>query len=99
MEKETQAMIDSIIPDQYSAIGKLHRIAFTFGVLRRTATKAVDIFSNYNENEHQQFMFAVAESLDHIDTIAQAMDETRVILEWMRVRRAEIFYYEANEQE
>lgn len=30
MEKETQDLIDKIVPDQYSAIGKLHQIGFTF---------------------------------------------------------------------
>ena len=33
--KETQELIDKIIPDQYSAIGKLHQIGFTFEGLKK----------------------------------------------------------------
>lgn len=91
MEKSTQAMIDSIIPDQYSAIGRLHQISFTFGFLKKTTTEAVDIFSTYDEDEQVPFLTAVQESLDHIDTIEQALEETKTILKWMRARRSEIF--------
>lgn len=91
MEKSTQEMIDSIIPDQYSAIGRLHQIGFTFGFLKKTATEAVDIFSTYDEDEQVPFLTAVQESLDYIDTIEQAIEETKTILKWMRARRSEIF--------
>lgn len=89
--EETQKMIDSIIPDQYSAIGRLHQIGFTFGFLKKTTTEAVDIFSNYDEHEHVPFLTAIQESLDYIDTIEQAIEETKTILKWMRARRSEIF--------
>ena len=91
MQKENQMMIDGIIPDQYSAIGRLHQIAYVFDGLKRNCTEAVDLFSGYNENDHVPFMTAVQESLDAIGIIDEALTETRTILKWMRARRSEIF--------
>ena len=90
-QKETQRMIDSIIPDQYSAVGKLHQIAFTFEFLKKNCTESVDLFSNYDEDEHVPFLAAVQESLDEIDIIEEALRDTKTILKWMRARRSEIF--------
>ena len=97
MEKETQALIDKIIPDQYSAIGKLHQIGFTFAGLKKNCTDAVDLFSNYDEEEHVPFLTAVQESLDAIGIIEEALADTKTILKWMRARRAEIFNENSDE--
>ncbi len=91
MEKETQALIDKIIPDQYSAIGKLHQIGFTFAWVKKNCTEAVDLFSNYDDEEHVPFLTAVQESLDAIGIIEEALADTKTILKWMRCRRSEIF--------
>lgn len=96
-QKETQRMIDSIVPDQYSAIGKLHQIGFTFEFLRKNCTGAVDLFSNYDEDEHVPFMAAVQESLDAIGIMQEALSDTKTILKWMRCRRSEIFSEEGDE--
>lgn len=96
-QKETQRMIDSIVPDQYSAIGKLHQIGFTFEFLRKNCTGAVDLFSNYDEEEHVPFMAAVQESLDAIGIMQEALSDTKTILKWMRCRRSEIFSEEGDE--
>ena len=90
-------MIDSIVPDQYSAIGKLHQIGFTFEFLRKNCTGAVDLFSNYDEDEHVPFMAAVQESLDAIGIMQEALSDTKTILKWMRCRRSEIFSEEGDE--
>lgn len=97
MEKETQELIDKIIPDQYSAIGKLHQIGFTFEWLKANCTEAVDLFSNYNEEEHVPFLTVVQESIDAIGIMEEALADTKTILKWMRARRAEIFNDESNE--
>lgn len=97
MEKETQALIDKIIPDQFSAIGKLHQIGFTFEGLKKNCTEAVDLFSNYDEEEHVPFLTAVQESLDAIGIMEKALSDTETILKWMRARRAEIFNDEGDE--
>lgn len=97
MDKETQSMIDKIIPDQYSAIGKLHQIGFTFDLLKRNCTEAVDLFSNYDEEEHVPFLAAVQESLDAIVIMEEALTDTKTILKWMRARRGEIFNDEDDE--
>lgn len=91
MEKETQALIDKIIPDQFAAIGKLHQIGYTFDFLKKNCTEAVDLFSNYDEEEHVPFLTAVQESLDAIGIIEEALADTKTILKWMRARRSEIF--------
>lgn len=91
MEKETQALIDKIVPDQYSAIGKLHQIGFTFDWAKKNVTEAVDLFSNYDEDEHVPFLTAVQESLDAIGIMEEALANTKTILKWMRARRSEIF--------
>lgn len=91
MEKETQALIDKIVPDQYSAIGKLHQIGFTFEWMKKYVTEAVDLFSNYDEEEHVPFLTAVQESLDAIGIMEEALADTKTILKWMRARRGEIF--------
>lgn len=91
MEKETQALIDKIVPDQYSAIGKLHQIGYTFDFLKKNCTEAVDLFSNYDEEEHVPFLTAVQESLDAIGIIEEALADTKTILKWMRCRQSEIF--------
>lgn len=93
----TQAMIDSIRSDQYSAIGKLHQIGFTFEGLKKNCTEAVDYFSNYDVDEHVPFLTAVQESLDAIGIIEEALADTRNILKWMRARRSEIFNDEGDE--
>ena len=90
-QKETQRMIDSIVPDQYSAIGKLHQIGFTFEGLKKNCTEAVDFFSNFDDEEHVPFLTAVQESLDAIGIMEEALADTKTILKWMRARRAEIF--------
>lgn len=97
MEKITQEKIDQIRPDQYSAIGKMHQIGFTFEWLKANCTEAVDLFSNYNEEEHVPFLTAVQESLDAIGIMEEALTDTKTILTWMRARRAEIFNDEGNE--
>lgn len=89
-------MIDGIIPDQYSAIGKLHQIAFVFDNLKRTATEAVDIFSGYDKDGHVPFLAAVQESLDAIRIIEEALEDAKTILKWMRCRQSEIFNQEQN---
>lgn len=91
MEKETQEMISGIVPDQYSAIGKLHQIGYTFEFLKKNCTEAVDFFSNYDEEEHVPFLTAVQESLDAIGIMEEALADTKTILKWMRARRSEIF--------
>ena len=91
MEKETQALIDKIIPDQFSAIGKLHQIGFTFEGLKKNCTEAVDFFSNFDDEEHVPFLTAVQESLDAIGIMEEALADTKTILKWMRARRSEIF--------
>lgn len=95
--KETQELIDKIIPDQYSAIGKLHQIGFTFAWLKKNCTEAVDLFSNYDEDEHVPFLTAVQESLDAIGIMEEALADTKTILKWMRCRRSEIFSEEGDE--
>lgn len=97
MEKETQALIDKIIPDQYSAIGKLHQIGFTFAWLKKNCTEAVDLFSNYDDEEHVPFLAAVQESLDSIGIIEESLADTKTILKWMRARRSEIFKENSDE--
>lgn len=94
MEIET---IDKIRADQYSAIGKLHQIGFTFAWLKKNSTEAVDLFSNYDDEEHVPFLTAVQESLDAIGIMEEALADTKTILKWMRARRAEIFNDESNE--
>jgi len=96
-EENTQKMIDSVVSDQYTTIGKLHQMEFLLQLLKPAATEAVDIFSNYVEEEHEKFMFAVGESLDYIDTLKQAIDDTKTLLKWMRARRSEIFKGESDE--
>lgn len=91
MEKETQALIDKIVPDQYSAIGKLHQIGFTFEWAKKNVTEAVDLFSNVDDEEHVPFLTAVQESLDAIGIMEEALADTKTILKWMRARRSEIF--------
>lgn len=91
MEKETQAMIDQIRPDQYSAVGKLHQIAYTFDFLKKNCTEAVDLFSGYDEEDHVPFLTAVQESIDAIGIIEEALADTKTVLKWMRARRSEIF--------
>lgn len=91
MKKKTEKIIERIIPDQYSAIGKLHQIRFTFGCLQKSCTDAVDLFSNYDDEEHVPFLTAVQESLGAIGIIEDALADTKNILKWMRCRRSEIF--------
>lgn len=93
MEKETQALIDKIITDQYSAIGKLHQIGFTFAWLKKNCTQAVDLFSNFDDEEHVPFLA----SLDAIGIIEESLADTKTILKWMRARRAEIFNENSDE--
>lgn len=95
--KETQELIDKIIPDQYSAIGKLHQIGFTFEGLKKNCTEAVDLFSNYDDEEHVPFLTAVQESLDAICIMQEALADTKTILMWMRCRRSEIFNENSDE--
>ncbi len=95
--KETQELIDKIIPDQYSAIGKLNQIGFTFEGLKKNCTEAVDLFSNYDEEEHVPFLAALQESLDAIGIIEESLADTKTILKWMRARRAEIFNENSDE--
>ena len=97
MEKETQALIDRILPDQFSAIGKLHQIGFTFEGLKTNCTEAVDLFSNYDETEHVPFQTAVHESLDAIGIMEEALADTKTILTWMNCRRTEIFNENSDE--
>lgn len=91
MEKETQALIDKIGSDQYSAIGKLHQIGFTFEWAKKNVTEAVDLFSNFDDEKHVPFLTAVQESLDAIGIMEEALADTKTILKWMRARRSEIF--------
>ena len=54
-----QTKIDQMVVDQYSVIGKLHQLSFMQNLLRTHATEAVDYFSNFDDDEHTEFMMAV----------------------------------------
>ncbi len=86
-----QTKIDQMVCDQYSVIGKLHQLSFVFNYLRKYATESVNIFSRYDDDEHAQFLLAVQESLDKIDLMEEALEDTKNLLHWMRQRRSEIF--------
>ena len=90
-------MLEGIVPDQYSAIGKLHQIGFTFDLLKKDCTEAVDLFSAFDENDHVPFLTAVRESLNSISILEDALTDTKTILRWMRAQRSEIFNMNGDE--
>ena len=94
-----QKIIDRMVADQYSVIGKLHQLSFVGKFLRQNATQAVDIFSNYDNEEHAEFLLAVQEALDNIDLMEDALTDTKNLLCWMRQRRSEIFNDHNDEEE
>lgn len=83
--------IDHMVADQYTIIGKVHQVAYVLEHLKKQATEAVDVFSNYDEGDNEQFARAVKESLDSVDIIEDAIEDIRTLLEWMVIRREQIF--------
>ena len=80
------ARMGEIFADQYAIIGRLHQMRRAMTSLKQTATEAVDVFSDSDNEQYTHFLWACTESKGKIKEMQQALKEVKGLIDWMKGR-------------